>query len=85
MPDLTTTTLDLPPVVPIPTGLGDPPVRPDGRCALDGCNHRLPRGKKLRKYAGVQLDMDPFCSAQCCRTHFGVEWRTEFDQGEAAA
>lgn len=42
----------------------DPPRREDGVCALDGCDRKLP---KLALQHG-----DPFHSALCCRTFYGL-------------
>lgn len=57
----------------------DPKVRRDGRCARPGCRKPRPvtvlTGKKLRelrRYAGGQIDADPFCSSRCCRAFHGV-------------
>lgn len=50
----------------------DPKVRKDGRCAQ--C--RKPRATvtaAMRKYAGDQIDRDPFCSMACCRKWHGCE------------
>ena len=52
--------------------LVDPPVREDGRCALESCGKPRKLTKVARKYAGEQLDLDPFCSAVCCRAFYGV-------------
>ena len=48
----------------------DPPVRADNLCAV--CESPLPRSKHSRRYAGVQLDVDPFCSTDCCRAYHDV-------------
>ena len=50
----------------------DPPVRADGRCALESCGKKRKITAAARRYAGQQLDLDPFCSADCCRRFFGV-------------
>lgn len=43
----------------------DPPMREDGRCALPGCKNELPPvGRK---------NLDPFCSATCCRKWWRVD------------
>jgi len=49
---------------------GDPPVRADGRCAQCGKPRKLT--KQARRYAGYQLDADPFCSTHCCRAYHGT-------------
>lgn len=51
----------------------DPPVRRDGRCATAGCTRPLPRSKPAMRYAGAQLETDPFCSTGCCRRFHGCE------------
>lgn len=58
--------------LPIAPGLKlDPPSRPDGRCVV--CRKERKVTEKARKYAGAQLDMDPFCSTVCCRLWHGCE------------
>lgn len=42
----------------------DPPVRPDGCCAVCG-EPRKP--ERSRRYAGVTAELDPFCSNSCAR------------------
>jgi len=51
--------------------LPDPPVREDGRCVVCLKPRRLT--KQARKYAGVWLDLDPFCASKCCRKWHGCE------------
>ena len=61
-------------VVPaLPTIKEDPPVRADGRCAGPGCRKLRKVSEQARKYAGAQLDLDPFCSTTCCRKWHGCE------------
>ena len=55
----------------------DPPVRPDGRCAVCGepkltANPGSHRPAHLERLAG-----DPFCSAVCAGAFHGVDMRTE--------
>lgn len=46
----------------------EPERRTDGLCAREGCGKKLPEvTKQMRKYAGNQIEKDPFCSAKCCR------------------
>ena len=59
-------------------GVKEPRVRNDGKCARQGCNRPRPvavlTGKKLgelRRYAGAQIELDPFCSSACCRVFHG--------------
>lgn len=63
---------------------GDPPVRADGRCVECGGPRKLT--KQARKYAGVALDLDPFCSSRCCRKWHGceIEERVSEARDEAA-
>lgn len=61
----------------------DPPLRADGRCAC-GCGKTLPRTKQARQYAGVQLDVDPFATSDCCKRFYGVAWATDPDDDAAA-
>jgi hypothetical protein len=59
-------------VRPLAPGLKlDPPLRPDGRCAV--CPKQRKLTAQARKYAGVQLDVDPFCSTECARRYHGVK------------
>lgn len=64
--------------------LSDPPVRADGRCAC-GCGRKLPRSKQVRKYAGGQIDSDPFATTDCCRAWHGCPRRTYSNSAEAEA
>ncbi len=55
----------------------DPPVRPDGRCAVCGeskltANKGPHRPTHMERIAG-----DPFCSAVCARAYHGVEASNE--------
>lgn len=59
------------------TVLTDPPVRKDGKCARDGCGRLRKVTKQVRKYAGDQIDFDPFCSTECCRKFHGLTWRND--------
>lgn len=59
----------------------DPPVRTDGKCAC-GCGRPLRRSKDARKYAGVQLDADPFATSDCCKRFYNVAWATDPDDDE---
>lgn len=61
----------------------DPPVRTDGRCAC-GCGKRRKVSKEARRYAGVQLDLDPFASTECCKRFYGVEFGLTTDDEEVA-
>lgn len=65
----------------------DPPVREDGVCALPGCTKPRPvavlTGKKLaelRRYAGHQIEADPFCSSRCARKWHGCALDREEDE-----
>ena len=49
----------------------DPLARPDGRCVV--CLKPRKVSAQARKYAGAQLDLDPFCSSRCCRRWHGTE------------
>lgn len=49
----------------------DPKVRADGRCAHCGKPRTITR--QARRYAGYQLDADPFCSRLCCQAFHGVD------------
>lgn len=56
----------------------EPARRKDNRCAQ--CRRPLPEiTRAMRKYAGDQLDRDPFCSSDCCREwhrkHRGIEFQ----------
>jgi hypothetical protein len=62
----------------------DPPVREDGLCAC-GCGRKRKLTKQARRYAGQQLDMDPFASADCCRRYHGVAFKTVRDIEQDAA
>ena len=54
----------------------DPARRNDGRCALVSCRKKLrPATPVLRRYAGAQIDVDPFCSTECCRAWHRVPER----------
>ena len=57
----------------------EPRVRKDGRCARPGCNRKLPRSKRAKKYAGDWLELDPFCSSRCCRAFHGCSLASEVD------
>jgi hypothetical protein len=59
----------------------DPPVRPDGRCAL--CEEPKPTANapSLRANHLAQLAADPFCSAICARTYHRVDGTSEDEQG----
>ena len=48
----------------------DPPVRDDGCCIV--CEKPRTITKQVRRYAGVQIDSDPFCSSRCCREWHGT-------------
>ena len=61
----------------------EPRVRGDGRCARPGCNRKLPRSKRAKKYAGDWLDLDPWCSSRCCRAFYGCSLASEADLDEA--
>lgn len=51
----------------------NPPVREDGKCAVcEGERHP----EHSRRYAPLQAEADPFCSAVCARTFHGVEIAT---------
>lgn len=50
-------------------------VRADGRCVQ--CGKPRVITKQARQYAGVQLDMDPFCSSACCRAWHGAPMRAD--------
>lgn len=63
---------------------GDPPRRADGRCAC-GCGKKLPASKEARKYAGAQIDADPFASSECCKRWHGVSWATTEEEDEVSA
>lgn len=54
---------------------GDPPVRDDGLCAC-GCGKQRKLTQQARRYAGVQLDLDPFASTECCKAFYGVVFST---------
>ncbi len=51
---------------PIP---GDPPVLSTGACAYCG-NPREP--ERSAKYGGNAAEVDPFCSTECAKAHYGV-------------
>lgn len=51
--------------------LGDPPVRPDGRCAC-GCGKSRRTGRDVKTYAGAQIDLDPFATTECCKRFHSV-------------
>ena len=57
----------------------DPRVRRDGRCARKGCDRKLPRSKRAKRYAGDWLELDPFCSSRCCRAFHGTSLASEED------
>jgi hypothetical protein len=46
----------------------DPPIT--DRCAV--CRKPLLRTRQQRRYAGGQIDSDPFCSSRCCRVWYGT-------------
>lgn len=48
----------------------DPPVRADGNCYGCGAPRRITA--QAQKYAGVQLELDPWCSSKCCRAWHGT-------------
>lgn len=67
--------------------IADPPVRKDGVCARPGCTTKRPvavlTGKKLaelRRYAGQQIEQDPFCSSRCARKWHGCPLDREEDE-----
>ena len=72
-------------VVPLPGVKPDPPVRADGRCAGPGCRKQRTVSEQARKYAGVQLDLDPFCSTRCCRKWHGTELPETGTEAQAEA
>jgi hypothetical protein len=47
----------------------DPPLRPDGRCAV--C-HKPRRPERSRRYGGAVAELDPFCSVTCARQYHGT-------------
>lgn len=48
--------------------------RKNGLCARPGCQKPLPTvTPAMRKYAGAQIDLDPYCSTACCKLDYGVE------------
>ena len=50
----------------------DPPVRPDGRCALSWCGK--PRRPELaERYAREFALRDAFCSSECCMRWHGLK------------
>lgn len=51
----------------------EPKPRRDGRCARAGCAKKVVRSKAVRRYAGDQIDREPFCSTECCRRYHGCE------------
>jgi len=56
----------------------DPPVRPDGCCAQCGGPRTVTA--QARKYAGYQVDLDPYCSARCCRRWHGCPLKNEREE-----
>lgn len=59
----------------------DPRVRRDGRCAHCRGERKLPAKRLYREQAELeQAELDPFCSATCCRA-----WRAERRAKENAA
>lgn len=61
----------------------DPPRRADGRYFV--CPKTIVITEAARKYAGVQLDLDPFCSVGCCRKWHGTELALVGTEEQAAA
>lgn len=49
--------------------MSDPPIPADGACAQCGKERKYAAPSK---YAGDAPVHDPFCSADCCRTYYGV-------------
>lgn len=49
----------------------DPPIRDDGRCALEACGKPI-KAPKRRRDVPERLYVDPFCSTDCAKTYFGV-------------
>lgn len=62
---------------------GDPPVRADGRCVV--CLKPRKLTKQARRYAGAQLDIDPFDSTSCCRKYHGCELDNEASESQVEA
>jgi hypothetical protein len=62
---------------------GDPPVRPDGRCAC-GCGRKRQVSKDVRTYAGAQIDMDPFATSDCCKRWYEVSFAPSAEEQDAA-
>ena len=51
-----------------PTLKHDPPQRSDRRCSGPGCDNKLVTvTSRMRRYAGAQIEADPFCSTACCK------------------
>lgn len=61
----------------------DPAKRSDGRCANPGCTKKVPTKppktmlKALRPMYLEALAREPFCSAECCRAHWGNPIRSD--------
>ena len=55
----------------------DPRIRKDNRCAV--C--RKPIVVTVRREVPPQLYRDPFCSAACARSYFGVETSVPLPKG----
>ncbi len=51
----------------------DPAVPDDGACAKCGKPRRPERSKR---YGRAAAELDPFCSTECARSHYGVSLRS---------
>lgn len=58
----------------------DPPVRPDGRCAV--CP-KMRHPERSKKYGLEAAQLDPFCSTACCRAYYGIPLDGRPDEEEA--
>lgn len=63
------------------TPRADPLVRSDGLCAI--CLKPRKVTEQARKYAGPQLDLDPYCSSACARRWHGCELASVSTEGQA--
>ena len=62
----------------------EPRVRKDGRCARKECG-KVRRMPPRFYVARAVYEADPFCSAKCCRRHYGVRTTTTMGMDEVEA
>lgn len=61
----------------------DPPVRADGNCFTCGKPRKPERSRRYAKGKNSAKN-DPFCSANCCRRHYGLPLPEDDVEGNVA-